>query len=222
MNPFSMNGAWGRGMTLVYDHIVARGMLPIYEQMIDELLCSHPGPITSVLDVGCGSGFATAILAKKLPQAQIVGVDLSEQAIIMAIDKYQQLANLQFKVGNAQALAFMEQQFDLVISTGSIKHWPDPAQGVREMLRVLKPDGLGVMVETDPWSSMGKARYFVGHWHYGFARLPRVSACYFQRYIAEQSPSLAALRHWFEEGKAQIVQAQAHPVYPFNVVVAGK
>jgi ubiquinone/menaquinone biosynthesis C-methylase UbiE len=222
MNPFSMSGAWGRGMTVVYDHIVARGMLPIYQQMIDELLRSHPGQITSVLDVGCGSGFATAILAEKLPQAQVTGIDLSAQAVAMAINKYQHLPNLQFQVGNAQSLAFIDQQFDLVISTGSIKHWPDPALGVREMLRVLKQDGMGVMVETDPFSSISKARYFVSHWHYGFARLPRISAHYFQRYIAEQSPALAALRQWFEEGKAQIVQAQAHPAYPFNVVVAGK
>lgn len=220
MNPFSMSGAWGRGMTLVYDHIVARGMLPIYEQMIDELLKTQQGAIKSVLDVGCGSGFATALLAKKLPQAQVVGVDLSAQAIIMAIDKYQHQPNLQFQVGNAQSLPFIEQQFDLVISTGSIKHWPDPALGVREMLRVLNPNGRSVMVETDPYASEQKARYFVSYWHYGFARLPKVSAHYFRRYIADQSPSLTSLKSWFEQATAHIVEARPHPRYPFNVVIA--
>jgi ubiquinone/menaquinone biosynthesis C-methylase UbiE len=138
----------------------------------------------------------------------------------MAKDKYRHLANLEFQVGNAQDLTFSEQQFDLVISTGSIKHWPNPEQGVREMLRVLKKSGVSILVETDPVTSHQKALHFVEHWHYGFAQWPRLSSRYFRRYIAESSPSLAMMQSWFERAAGKVMQASPHATYPFNVIVA--
>lgn len=68
----------------------------------------------SILDIGCGGGYFAALLAKKFPNAQVVGRDFSSQAIAHAKKRHASIPNLTFEVGG-----FPEQEnvFDLVVST---------------------------------------------------------------------------------------------------------
>ncbi len=76
-----------------------------------------------VLDVGCGDGKVTALLAKWVPQGFVVGVDISSKMIEFAASSFtqEQYSNLSFRQGDAASIVFPE-QFDLVVSFSAL-HW---------------------------------------------------------------------------------------------------
>lgn len=92
-----------------------------------------------VLDVGCGDGFLTSLLASRVPRGEVLGVDVSPEMVGHAARRYprETYPNLRFLVMDARHLAFRE-EFDLVFSNAAL-HWiPDHApvlRGVRESLK---------------------------------------------------------------------------------------
>ncbi len=90
-----------------------------------------------ILDVGCGPGYVTLLLAGRLPSAFLAGIDYSATQVHAAerLRRQKALANCRFQQGNATAIPFASDHFDAVVSVGSIKHWKDPRQGLREMCR---------------------------------------------------------------------------------------
>lgn len=92
-----------------------------------------------VLDAGCGVGYGTAQLAGVA--RRVVGVDLSEEAIGYARGRYAR-PNVEFAVGDVQALDFAEGSFDAVCAFETIEHLPEPARFVREARRVLRTGGV--------------------------------------------------------------------------------
>lgn len=97
-----------------------------------------------VLDVGCGTGFATMGL---LERAQDVhGIDQSRHQLRQAWDKIGKLSPVSFYLGDAERLPFADGAFDVVWSSGSIEYWPDPVATLTEIRRVTKPGGYVVIV----------------------------------------------------------------------------
>lgn len=78
-------------------------------------------PPTSILDIGCGGGLFTIRLARRYPQAQVVGIDLSSEAIAFAQEHLKHaspsLSNLKFIHCSAAELPYSPQQFDIVTAT---------------------------------------------------------------------------------------------------------
>lgn len=108
----------------------------------NEILRHLPaGEKLTVLDVGCGSGFFSILLAQN--GHRVTGIDLTEDMIINA----KKLALLEgvevcFQVMDAEKLEFPSHNFDLVISRNLTWTLPHPEQAYKEWLRVLKPGGL--------------------------------------------------------------------------------
>jgi ubiquinone/menaquinone biosynthesis C-methylase UbiE len=98
-----------------------------------------------VLDVGCNTGYGTAILANHASEA--VGVDVSRKAIAEAIQQHG-AANTQFHNVDGIELPFVESSFDLVTSFQVIEHVVDYDLYVTTIKRVLKPTG--AVVFTTP------------------------------------------------------------------------
>ena len=95
----------------------------------------------AILDIGCGPGDLAAMLAKRLPQVRVVGLDLSPSMVELARERHGAEGRLRFEAGDAASLPFEAQSFDLVVSTLSLHHWPDPGAAFGEMRRVLRPGG---------------------------------------------------------------------------------
>ncbi|MCB9451250.1 MAG: class I SAM-dependent methyltransferase [Anaerolineaceae bacterium] len=96
----------------------------------------------NVLDVGCGGGQTLLRLKTLHPQLQLTGIDLSASQINRAQQRAKkQRCSIQFEVADAEALPFPDACFDVVYSFGSVKHWPNPLQGISECWRVLKAGG---------------------------------------------------------------------------------
>jgi len=101
-----------------------------------------------VLDAGCGPGHTALAFAPRV--AAVVGVDLTEEMLDQArrLAAGHDIANVTFEHGDVEALAFPDASFDLATSRFSAHHYPHPRQAMRELARVLRPEGALLLVDT--------------------------------------------------------------------------
>jgi demethylmenaquinone methyltransferase/2-methoxy-6-polyprenyl-1,4-benzoquinol methylase len=97
-----------------------------------------------VLDVGCGTGFATEGLLEHTQNVH--GLDQSVHQLEKAWTKLGKHDPVSFYRGDAERLPFQDDSFDVVWSSGSIEYWPDPVATLREMRRVVEPGGQVLVV----------------------------------------------------------------------------
>lgn len=104
----------------------------------------------NVLDIACGEGFGTAILARKA--ASVWGVDISDEAIAYARQKYEKY-NLKYKQGSVESLDFDDDLFDMIVSFETIEHVEELVQDkfLKEASRVLKKNGILVISTPDKY-----------------------------------------------------------------------
>jgi ubiquinone/menaquinone biosynthesis C-methylase UbiE len=120
-----------------------KGHRPVGEQAI-ELMAIPPG--ATVLDVGCGSGWATRLMAEKASAGRAVGIDIADEMIQLARETSTSLANVEFRVASAEKLPFADAEFSHAFSMESLYYYADMLAALREIKRVLKPGGLFVAV----------------------------------------------------------------------------
>ncbi len=95
-------------------------------------------PGMRVLDAGCGDGVLSVLMTKK--GAMVVGCDFSAPNIDAAKEYTVQhkIHNVEFLIGDAEHLPFLDNSFDLVVSSHVLEHLPDFDQGLKEVMRVAK------------------------------------------------------------------------------------
>jgi SAM-dependent methyltransferase len=112
-----------------------------------------------VLDVGCGSGSMSRLIARSFPDVEVVGVDVREQYLdyARARARAEDIHNLTFERGDAFAVPFPDASFDLVWSKYLLQWLREPKAAVAEFKRVTRPGGhvvscdyVGFMVEHFP------------------------------------------------------------------------
>jgi SAM-dependent methyltransferase len=110
-----------------------------------------PPPRLRWLDVGCGNGAFTELLAARCAPAAIDGIDPAEG--MLAFARTRPVAKrAKFQVGDAMALPFGADAFDVAVMPLVIFFVPEPAKGVAEMVRVTTPGG---MVTAYAWDITG-------------------------------------------------------------------
>jgi SAM-dependent methyltransferase len=111
-------------------------------------------PHTSLLDVSCGAG--SLLAAARARDVEPVGIDLSDEAVRLA---RRVAPGALVTVGAGEALPFRSATFDFVSCLGSLEHFIDMGQGLREMIRVAKPTArLCIMVPNEDfigWKLLG-------------------------------------------------------------------
>lgn len=110
-----------------------------FEKIISLL---EPRAKEKILDIGCNRGELVATLRNFCPEADISGCDINEDAISAA-----NISGLH--VMHADHLEYLENSFDKIISSHTIEHIPDIQGALGEMQRVLKPNGICVLIY--PW-----------------------------------------------------------------------
>ena len=101
-------------------------------------------PGTTLLDVGCGVGGSSRVLAKDYG-FDVTAVTISPGQVKRATELTPAGVSARFFVDDAMALSFLDESFDVVWSLEAGPHMPDKAVFAKELLRVLKPGGLLVV-----------------------------------------------------------------------------
>lgn len=110
-----------------------------------------PDPGRRWIDVGCGSGAFTELLQQLTAPTEVHGIDPSEGQLAFARTRCE-WPRAEFHQGDAMALPFANASFDAAIMALVIVFVPEPAKGVEEMVRVVRPGG---EVATYMWDMMG-------------------------------------------------------------------
>ncbi len=99
----------------------------------------------SVLEVGIGTGLNLPLYPAT---CHLTGIDLSQEMLDKAVERVQTLAmpNVTLKVMDATSLDFGDNEFDKVVATYTISAVPEPVAVLKEMRRVVKPDGIIVIL----------------------------------------------------------------------------
>lgn len=122
----------GKGESMEHDH------WPITKPVLELMQIA---PDDNILDVGCGAGWLSRILAKRAPKGRVVGMDISDEMIRHARQAGAGFPNLGFVSGGVDEIPWEPDFFTRAISVESSYYWPDPAKGLREIHRVLSSGG---------------------------------------------------------------------------------
>jgi SAM-dependent methyltransferase len=107
-----------------------------------------------VLEIGPGPGHLAVELAQLAPHVHVTGVDISPDMVERATSLASRggvAGRAEFRVGDVAALPFPDASFDVVVSTFSLHHWPNPAAGLAEIHRVLRPGGVARVYDLVNW-----------------------------------------------------------------------
>ncbi len=142
-------------------------------QRIVEL--TEPKGSEAALDVATAVGHTALALAPRV--RRVVGLDLTPAMMVPArrLAAERDIANVEWTIGDVENLPLAGEAFEIVVCRIALHHWPDAAQGIREMARVAKPGGRVVLVDNivppDP-----KLADFVNY--YERVRDPSHNRCY--------------------------------------------
>ena len=128
-------------------------MMGVWSRFAGEIFLDWVAPAAGLhwVDVGCGNGAFTELLIKRCAPAMIDGVEPSEGQLDYA-RKRLDVGQARFHRGDAMTLPFPDRTFDAAVMALVIFFVPEPARGVAEMVRVVRPGGL---VSAYAWDILG-------------------------------------------------------------------
>ncbi|HYF03359.1 MAG TPA: methyltransferase domain-containing protein [Patescibacteria group bacterium] len=97
----------------------------------------------TVLDIASGEGYGSAFLAEKA--AHVIGVDISEESVAYAKRRYAYARNVEYRIGSCEDIPCEDNSIDVLVSFETIEHITDHDLFMREIKRVLRPDGIVIL-----------------------------------------------------------------------------
>src|SRR4051812_36576821 len=131
-----------------YERYMGKWSRLVGESFLDWLA---PKPGLRWLDVGCGNGAFTELIVERCAPAAVQGIDLSEGQLAYARTRSASRV-AEFRQGDAMAQPFGDDTFDAAVMALVIFFVADPATGVAEMARVVRPGGI---VAAYAWDMIG-------------------------------------------------------------------
>jgi SAM-dependent methyltransferase len=126
----------------MYDRVAGWLLGGFYSGVADDVAATA-GPGARVLDVGTGPGHLVDRLVDR--GLEVSGIDLDPAMIDRAAHRLSGRADL--AVADVAALPYADGSFDAVVSTLSMHHWAEPAAGLAELARVLRPGGTALIYD---------------------------------------------------------------------------
>lgn len=146
----------------------SRAYTELFQSLQQSDLLAHLQDGSTVCDCGIGTAAFSLALAKTIsPKLHITGADISPEMLRKANQLLDRAGvNHQVYQSDAIALPFKDNSFDLVMSAHMLEHLPNPARGLQEMVRVLRPAAPLILAFTRP----GLFGWCI-QWHWGNACL---------------------------------------------------
>jgi len=98
-------------------------------------------PTDRVLDLGCGTGWASRRMARMVSAGEVVGLDVSDEMVRRAEQTSQEIMNVRYVWGSAEKIPAPDNQFNKVLSVESFYYYADQGQALDELRRVMAPEG---------------------------------------------------------------------------------
>lgn len=111
--------------------------------MADRLVSALEGVTAParILELGCGTGYLTALLASRFPASKILALDFADRMVELARNRVRgSLVDLD--VADAETAAFEPESFDLIVSSATIQWFDTPAESLPRLAAALRPGGL--------------------------------------------------------------------------------
>jgi demethylmenaquinone methyltransferase/2-methoxy-6-polyprenyl-1,4-benzoquinol methylase len=148
--------------------VISAGLDQIWRQRLAQGVARHVAQ--AVLDVACGTGGVMAQLARCCPPtARLVGVDFTETMLHIGRQRLATAApahRVYLCVGDAHCLPHPEKSFDAVTMMFGVRNFADPAAGLAECYRVLRPEGHLCLVEFSWPRGRGLRMVYGGYLRY--------------------------------------------------------
>ena len=149
----------GESVRSAYDRFYQRRKLMMRDSFYLWLIrLAQPQPGELLVDVACGNGRLVQLAAQRRIAA--VGIDLSLTGIQAAAAATPAAAWL---VCNGQSIPLPDASADIAMSIGSLEHYDEPTQGVREIARILRPHGRAYILLPNAFGLLGNMRYVRRH-----------------------------------------------------------
>jgi ubiquinone/menaquinone biosynthesis C-methylase UbiE len=130
-------------------------------------IAAQLAPGARVLEVAAGPGYLAVELAKRGP-FRITGLDISRSFVRMASEHAARAGvDVAFRLGDAAALPFANETFDFVVCRAAFKNFSDPVGALREMHRVLRPQGKALVIDMRKDASNAAIEAAVDEMHLG-------------------------------------------------------
>lgn len=130
------------------NHLLSLNIDKVWRRKAAKEVAKHQ-PAT-ILDLATGTADLAIALAKRNPQAHIVGMDISEKMLEIGkkkVAKQKMDPQIELCVGDAASLPFVDNTFDTVTVAFGVRNFEDLDKGLSEIHRVLKPNGQAVILE---------------------------------------------------------------------------
>lgn len=114
----------------------------------------------TILDIGCGAGYGASHLASN--QREVIGID-REPAVVAAAARQYRKSGVSFACMDGMHLGVLCNSVDLVASFQVLEHMPEPEALVREISRVLRPNGLALLSTPNALTHLGPRNPFHHH-----------------------------------------------------------
>lgn len=118
------------------------------KKVLEMILAKNPN---NILDIATGTGDLAIQFAEKTSIPKIIGIDISEGMLSVARKKSEHLINrarIDFIKGNSESLPFPDDSFEAITVAFGIRNFENLEKGLSEINRVLKKDGLFIILET--------------------------------------------------------------------------
>jgi len=167
-------------------------------------------PTDRLLDIGCGTGSLLQAISQKHPSVDLIGLDISREMLKVTSNK--QIYRCTLISGQSQFLPFHSSRFDIVVSCNTFHYWRNPEACLREIARVLKPQGRIVITDwCDDYIACKICDLFLRMFNRAHFRTYRKDAC--ERLLRDAGYSNVRIErykiNWL--WGMMTAQAQAHP-----------
>jgi len=181
-----------------------------FRSLADRLAQETPAG-SRILEVAPGPGYLSIELAKR-GQYDITGLDVSKSFVEIAkANAQKESVRVDFLQGNASAMLFAENTFDLIVCRAAFKNFSQPLEAINEMYRVLKPGGRAIIMDLRKDASMAEINAYIKRGGFGwldswFMRITFRFLLIPRAYTREQFTAMAASSRF---GRAGITNIEA-------------
>lgn len=167
------------------------------------------------LDLACGNGDITLLLAEKYPRARIMGLDISEPMLAKARARFASDSDICFINGDIMQTGFSDACFDLVTVGYGLRNAPDLQGAMAEIARVLKPGGVLAVLDFSRWDNrisqnleLMLLRFWGGLW--GMIRSGNMDTYAYIAHSLARYPSRKQLHRLYSDRGFRIISSFLH------------